>query len=68
MLITYWTEAIPSGVWIALSLLTALGVNSCGPRVYAEVEFYMSTIKVLTIIGLIILSIVLDAGGGPDHT
>ncbi|KAL6890089.1 putative general amino acid permease [Trichoderma evansii] len=66
VLVTYWNDSIPSGVWIALSLLVSLGVNMCGPRLYAEVEFCMSIIKVLTIVGLIILSIVIDAGGGPN--
>ncbi|KZF26082.1 amino acid transporter [Xylona heveae TC161] len=67
VLVTYWTQSVPGGVWIALCLALALAVNLCGPRLYAEVEFYMSTIKVITIVGLIILSIVLDAGGGPSH-
>lgn len=30
-------------------------------------EFWFAIIKVLTIIGLIILGIVIDAGGGPNH-
>lgn len=29
-------------------------------------EFWFAIIKVLTIVGLIILGIILDAGGGPD--
>ncbi|GAB7337129.1 hypothetical protein MBLNU457_g2525t1 [Dothideomycetes sp. NU457] len=65
-LVTYWTTAVPSGVWIAIALVVCLVSNMCGPRVYAEIEFWMSSIKVLTIIGLIILSIVIDAGGAPS--
>lgn len=34
---------------------------------YGECEFIFASIKVLTITGLIILGIVLDLGGGPDH-
>ncbi|GJJ09744.1 hypothetical protein Clacol_003968 [Clathrus columnatus] len=34
---------------------------------YGECEFYFASIKVLTITGLIILGIILDLGGGPDH-
>ncbi|OCF32121.1 hypothetical protein I316_06277 [Kwoniella heveanensis BCC8398] len=66
VLVTYWTEAVPSAVWITISLVIILAANLCGPRVYAEIEFYMATIKVTTIIGLIILSIIIDAGGGPN--
>ncbi|KAM0470467.1 hypothetical protein ACHAP7_009531 [Fusarium lateritium] len=65
-LVTYWNDSISSGVWIAICLAIFLGVNLCGPRIYAEVEFVMTTVKVLTIVGLIILSIIINAGGGPD--
>ena len=34
---------------------------------YAEAEFVFASIKVITITGLIILGIVLDLGGGPNH-
>lgn len=34
---------------------------------YGEAEFIFASIKVITITGLIILGIVLDLGGGPDH-
>jgi len=67
VLITYWTTAVPAGVWIAICLVIAFASNILGPRVYAEIEFYMSTIKVMTIVGLIILGIVIDAGGAPSH-
>lgn len=41
-------------------------INIC-LGLYGECEFYFASIKVLTIVGLIILGIVLDLGGGPDH-
>ena len=65
-LVTFWTTAVPTAVWIAICLVVSLGVNLCGPRVYGEIEFFMSSIKVLTIVGLIILSIAMDAGAGPQ--
>lgn len=34
--------------------------------VYGETEFWFCSIKVLTIVGLIILGVILTAGGGPD--
>ena len=34
---------------------------------YGEAEFIFSSIKVITISGLIVLGIVLDLGGGPTH-
>jgi len=35
--------------------------------VYGEAEFWFSAVKVTTIVGLIILGIILMAGGGPNH-
>lgn len=42
-------------------------MNYLGIRFFGEFEFWLSSIKVLVIIGLIILSLVLALGGGPDH-
>lgn len=36
-------------------------------KLSGEAEFIFASIKVITIVGLIILGIVLDLGGGPDH-
>jgi amino acid transporter len=38
-----------------------------GARAYGEAEFWFASIKILTIIGLIILGIIIAAGGGPTH-
>ena len=37
------------------------------PGAYGEAEFIFSSIKVITITGLLILGLVLDLGGGPNH-
>lgn len=42
-------------------------VNFFGARAYGETEFWLSTIKVITIVGLIILGLILMCGGGPNH-
>ena len=34
---------------------------------YGEAEFIFSSIKVVTIVGLLILGLILDLGGGPNH-
>lgn len=34
---------------------------------YGEAEFFFVSIKVVTVVGLIILGIILDLGGGPTH-
>ncbi|KAJ7873272.1 amino acid permease/ SLC12A domain-containing protein [Mycena olivaceomarginata] len=47
--------------------LVVIVINLFGAGVYGEAEFIFASIKVITITGLIILGIVLDLGGGPDH-
>lgn len=54
-------------VFRAQFLVTICAINFFGVKWYGEAEFWFSLIKVLAIIGLIILGIVLDLGGGPTH-
>jgi amino acid transporter len=54
-------------VWITIFLILLLIINLFGVRGYGEIEFFMSIIKVIAVIGFIILGIVLAAGGGPNH-
>lgn len=48
-------------------LVMILAVNFLGARAYGETEFWLSTMKILAILGLIILGVVLMAGGGPNR-
>ncbi|GAA5937777.1 uncharacterized protein JCM15063_002113 [Sporobolomyces koalae] len=66
VLIGYWDKTTNPAVWIAVCLVVAVAINFGGSRAYGEAEFWFAIIKVLTIIGLIILGIVIDAGGGPN--
>jgi amino acid transporter len=47
-------------------LVMILVVNFLGARAYGETEFWLSSMKIIAIVGLIILGIVLMAGGGPN--
>ncbi|CAF1112930.1 unnamed protein product [Adineta steineri] len=67
IVINYWTTSINIGVWITIFLVFLLIINLFGVRGYGEIEFYMSIIKVIAVIGFIILGIVLVFGGGPNH-
>lgn len=66
IIISYWNETINAGVWIAILLVAIWVVNLFGVALYGEFEFWFSLIKILAIVGLIILGIILDAGGGPN--
>lgn len=66
VLINLWNTSINNALWISLFLLAAVTINLLGPRAYGESEFILATIKIITITGLILLGIILAAGGGPN--
>ena len=67
LIINYWTDSINIAVWITILLVALFIINLFGVRGYAEIEFFISIIKVIAVIGFIILGIVLVFGGGPNH-
>ncbi|WWC88831.1 uncharacterized protein L201_003745 [Kwoniella dendrophila CBS 6074] len=67
VLINLWNHTINNALWISLCLIVVVVINFFGAGVYGECEFWFASIKVLTIVGLIILGIIITAGGGPDH-
>lgn len=69
LVIQYWVDRkkVNPGVWITVFLVVIVVINYFGIRFFGEFEFYLSSIKVITICGLIILSLVIALGGGPDH-
>ena len=69
LVIQYWVDrdTVNPGVFIAVFLVVIIGINYLGVRYFGEIEFWLSSAKVLTMCGLIILSLVLMLGGGPDH-
>ncbi|KAF8601762.1 amino acid permease [Ceratobasidium sp. AG-I] len=68
VLINYWmNDRINDALWISICLIVVVVINMLGAGVYGECEFIFASIKVITITGLIILGIVLDLGGGPNH-
>ncbi|EIW86545.1 amino acid permease [Coniophora puteana RWD-64-598 SS2] len=67
VLVNYWNHSVNDGVWIAIFAVVVIAINLLGAGAYGEAEFIFASIKIITIVGLIILGIVLDLGGGPDH-
>ncbi|KAG8849716.1 hypothetical protein FRB96_000656 [Tulasnella sp. 330] len=66
ILIDYWGKHIDA-LWISICLIVVVGINLMGAGFYGESEFMFGSIKILTIIGLVILGIIIDLGGGPTH-
>jgi amino acid transporter len=55
IVISYWDSTTNAAVYITVLLVLILFINFWGARAYGEAEFWFSSIKVITIVGLIIL-------------
>lgn len=67
IVVQYWDTKTPSWVYISVFLLSVYAINLTGVRWYGEAEFIFSAMKVVVIVILIILGLILDLGGGPNH-
>lgn len=69
LVLQYWVPAdkLNPGVFIAIFLVVIILINYFGVRFFGEFEFWLSSAKVLTLVGVILLSLILACGGGPDH-
>lgn len=69
LVIQFWLprETVNPGVFIAIFLVVILVINLLGIKYFGEVEFWLSSFKILVMIGLMIFALVLALGGGPDH-
>ncbi|GMK56419.1 hypothetical protein CspeluHIS016_0302590 [Cutaneotrichosporon spelunceum] len=67
VLIGYWLPDVNVAVWITVCLVVCTFLNSWSVRVYGESEFWFALTKILLIIGLILASVIVSAGGNPKH-
>jgi len=58
-------DEVNPGVWIAVFLVAIIAINYFGIKFFGELEFWLSSIKVVTIVGVILLSFLLAVGAGP---
>ncbi|KAB8068757.1 amino acid permease/ SLC12A domain-containing protein [Aspergillus leporis] len=66
VIVSYWTDLTPAVV-ITVGLVAILASNLMSVRFYGETEVFGGAVKVLCFLGLVIVSIVITAGGGPNH-
>ncbi|KAI1867678.1 uncharacterized protein JN550_006819 [Neoarthrinium moseri] len=69
LVMQYWVDrhTVNPGVWIAIIMVAIIVINYFGIKFFGEFEFWLSSFKVVTIVGVIILTLCLALGGGPDH-
>ncbi|KAH6604578.1 hypothetical protein Trco_006285 [Trichoderma cornu-damae] len=68
LVIQYWCprDKVNPGVFIAIFLVTIVVVNYVGIELFGELEFWLSSFKVIIIVGIIIFALVIASGGGPN--
>lgn len=70
VIIQFWPGAdnINVAVWITICIVLILCLNIFAVSVYGEAEFIFSSLKIITILGLIICGLCIDLGGvGPKY-
>ncbi|PGH11546.1 hypothetical protein AJ79_04804 [Helicocarpus griseus UAMH5409] len=64
LIIQYWNQTIPIGIFIAVFWVFITAINLLPVSFYGEIEFWFSSIKVITVIGFMIFGICINAGAG----
>ncbi|KAI5307326.1 ATP-dependent RNA helicase dbp4 [Ascosphaera pollenicola] len=67
MLLEYWTEKFPGWAFSLIFLFVLIALNIITVKLYGEVEYWLSLLKIITIIIFIIIGIVVNCGANTDH-
>ncbi|OAQ63092.2 dicarboxylic amino acid permease [Pochonia chlamydosporia 170] len=68
LVIQFWVprEKVNPGVFVAIFLVAIVCINYFGGiRFFGEFEFWLSSFKVIVIIGIILFALIMACGGGP---
>ncbi|KAJ3168160.1 hypothetical protein HDU88_001598 [Geranomyces variabilis] len=68
VIIGYWKKVVPEYVWSLLILVLIVFFNMFGGRGYGEMEYWLSLIKIMTVIIFIIVGTLVAAGALGGHT
>ncbi|OTB06753.1 hypothetical protein M426DRAFT_318468 [Hypoxylon sp. CI-4A] len=65
LVIQFWLprDRVNPGVWIAIFLVLILCINYFGIQFFGEFEFWLSSFKVIVVVGIILLALIIAAGG-----
>lgn len=65
--VNWWNTGVNVAVWITMFLVIVIIINIFGVLGYAEEEFWVSLLKLATIIIFMIFALVMVLGGGPSN-
>ncbi|RPA81596.1 amino acid permease [Ascobolus immersus RN42] len=64
LIIKYWNDELSIAIFISIFWVLITGLNLLPVSFYGEIEFWFSSIKVMTVIGFLIFAICINAGAG----
>ncbi|KAF7723506.1 hypothetical protein EC973_001881 [Apophysomyces ossiformis] len=68
LIMQFWVKSIPSVVWSIICLAVLVAINVFSVKGYGEIEYWISFVKVITVVAFIIVGICVDTGAaGGDH-
>ncbi|KZZ87724.1 amino acid permease [Ascosphaera apis ARSEF 7405] len=67
MVLEYWTDHFPGWAFSLIFLFVLIGLNIVTVKLYGEVEYWLSLLKIVTIVIFIIIGIVVNCGANTDH-
>lgn len=66
VIMSYWSDLNPA-VFITIFATVVIGINIYNVKWYGEIEFAFGILKILLVIGMVIVGLVIDLGGAPNH-
>ncbi|KAL1867787.1 Basic amino-acid permease [Paecilomyces lecythidis] len=67
LLLQYWTDNFPGWAITLIFLFVVIALNVVDVRAYGEMEYWLSLLKVVTIVIFIIVGIAVNCGGNTQH-
>lgn len=65
--VNYWGADVNIAVWISVFFLAVVLINVFGVLGYAEEEFWVSGLKLITIVIFMVIGVIFVCGGGPSR-
>ena len=63
IILQYWTDNFPGWALSLIFWVVLIGINLISVRAYGEVEYWLSLLKIITIVVFIVMGIVVNCGG-----
>ncbi|KAI9303250.1 amino acid permease/ SLC12A domain-containing protein [Cunninghamella echinulata] len=68
MIMEFWVKSVNSVVWSIICLVILVAINVFAVKGFGEIEYWISFIKIITVIIFIIIGLCVDTGSlGGDH-